>query len=100
MAIKQSVNFALQLRGDGTGTSITVALTTAPISYYAPNGQAIQPGFVITSLLPTSVSNLSCSDGTLVSSASLNLLDLTVAINFATPLADGTDPTVYGTLVF
>lgn len=98
MSVKQSLNFALQVRGDGASTSITIALTTAAMSYYAPNGQTLQPGFLITSLLPSNVDNIVCGGG-YTATASIGLLN-TMTINFNTAITNSQDIIVYGTLIF
>jgi hypothetical protein len=99
MAIKQSINFGIQLYGDGVATSITVTLATAAMSFNSPTGQALLAGFTVGALVPTGVVNTYSSDGT-TTTATLGLLGLTVTFNFVNALAAGTTPIIYGTLVF
>lgn len=99
MAIKQSLNFGLQVYGDGTSTSLTVTLATSALDFTTPTGGALQPAFLISSLVPTGVTNLSCSDGTGVT-GSIGLFGLTMTLTFATALALGSFPAVTGTFIF
>jgi|SRR5579863_4844907 len=100
MSIKQSLNFGLQVHGDGSSTSITVTLATAPISFASPTGQDLTPSFALGSLVPTGVTELSCSDNSITVTGSIGVLGLSMTLNFSSALANNTDYTVYGTLLF
>jgi hypothetical protein len=99
MAIKQSINFGLQLHGDGTSTSIAVNLTTAAVSFASPTGQALAEGFAIGSVEPTAVTNLICSDNTITVTGSVGLLQ-PMTLTFSSALAANTDYIITGTLIF
>jgi hypothetical protein len=99
MSLKQSLNFGLQIHGDGSSTSITVTLATAPISFASPTGQDLTPSFALGGLVPTGVTELSSSDSSTVT-GSIGLLGLTMTLTFSAAPANGADVTVLGTLLF
>jgi hypothetical protein len=100
MAIKQSLNFGLQLHGDGTSTSVTLTLSTSPMSFSSPTNQDMTPSFALGSLTVTGVTELSCSDNTITVTGSVGMMGATLTLNFSSALAASTDYTVYGTLLF
>jgi hypothetical protein len=100
MAIKQSLNFGLQLHGDGTSTTITLTLATAPVSFASPTGQDLTPTFALGSLAVTGVTGLSCSDNTITVTGTIGVLGLSMTLTFSSALAANTDYIISGTFLF
>jgi hypothetical protein len=98
MAIKISLDFVIQLRGDGTSEAFSFTFGTAPIGLIDANG-SINLEFVLATTRPSGVSNFQTSDPNIaVSNGSVT--DGVLTLNFSTPIPAGEDLQVYGTFVF
>lgn len=77
MSILSRLHFAINFWGDGSSTSATVLLATAPFGLSSPSGDPLQPGFSLSTLSPTAVDNLTSSDGHSISASFGVLGDIT-----------------------
>lgn len=73
MAISSRLHFSINFWGDGSSTTATVLLATAPFGLSSPSGDPLQPGFTLSTLTPNAIDNLTSSDGHSIS-ASFGLL--------------------------
>lgn len=80
LSLKTRLPFYLSLVGDGSDTTISIPMLTAPLGL-APVTGSLSPGFGIASAAPTAVSNLVASPQTIVSSSyAFGVLNLTFSV--------------------
>lgn len=86
MAIHSTIDFLIRLVPDGTSVSVALALTSTPLIVYLSPGYQFNPAFNPSSVTLSGVTNLSSSDGQVVSgSLAAGVLTLTWPIAPAGP---------------
>jgi hypothetical protein len=98
MAIKISLDFVIQLRGDGASTTFSFAFGTAPIGLIDANG-SINLEFVLAATHPSGVGSFQTSDPDIEVATGV-VANGQLALTFSAPIPTGEDLQVYGTFVF
>lgn len=98
MALHTGLSFQVSIVGDGTSSSITLLLSTAPITLLGVSSTFIT-GFVLGAILPVSIIDISDTTGTLTA-ATLGILDTTLTLTFSAPLTNGAITAVTGVFLF
>jgi hypothetical protein len=81
MSLKVSVNFAVQLVGDGVATSLDVDLQSDPLFFSQPsglNGYELSPLF--DNRQPTAVILISAPAGTVIATISKSIISFTFSV--------------------
>lgn len=102
MAMHQSVQFGINVVGDGSATSITITLATAAITFQYPlvgNNAQLSTKFDVGSLTPTSLDSIVSGDGQTVS-YSIGLLGTTITFTWPIAISDHTNVFLYGNMNF
>lgn len=97
MANKTKITAYMSFEGDGSSTSLTTNLLTAPLGFIAPGNVTLAPAFTLVGTLPSAIHNESCSGGSVT--ASLGLLG-SVTFNFGFTPASGTTYLIAMDLIF
>ncbi len=72
MSNKTKITAYLSFEGDGSSTTLSTNLITAPLGFAAPNNVTLSTAFTVAGTLPSAVTNVQCSGGT--ATAALGLL--------------------------
>ena len=73
MAARPTTQFEVNILGDGSATSFTIAIATGPIFLYSQSGHdvALSSGFSLASTLPIAAINVTSNGGLNVTSATI-----------------------------
>lgn len=101
MSIKSQCGFAIEVLGDGTSTSLSVLMATAPFGLATPSSAySFQTTFNLSALTPTGVNNLSVSGpNSHTVTATIGLLG-EITFTFDSPLSANSIYTVSGYFEF
>lgn len=97
MANKTAIGFFLFVHGDGTSTTLVVDFSTAPVCFAGPSGEPLSPNFSLSSLSISGFDELTLSSGQTVTAT--HLLNV-VTFTFSSAITEGTNPYIYGKLIF
>lgn len=101
MAIKRTVTFKLNFRGDGVSTVVRYLFADAPFWFSPPSsGDSLQPTFDLTSKPPLDVADVVVTSGLQVASAAIALDGTRLDVVFGSVPDDGVEYTMVGVLIF